>query len=531
MSNDQLTIMDLLDYYNGYNSIAERVSPHTLRRLHIATDLEKYIQSAIVQGNDIILTGNPGDGKTHLITQLIEDGTIKSEYVEKDASQKISGEIYDQWREQRRKHQPFLLAINHAPLRRLVNEIRSVNDHGIDFINILVQIDKMTYYNEEQSELTDTYLVIDLDQREILNKPIVSNLITKICSDLSKQSCQYCPPKRCPVDYNIHMLQKPSTIDALVTIFMLVSQRGFHATMRDLIGLIAYVITGGTTCEYRWQSDQPEQPTFEDFVYYNLLYKGRNRLFEQIRRVFDPGRYADPHLDIALWRGDISENWLGDKPMQPSSIHELRHLKRRFFFEQEHDHHVYFGRVLSSVEDEFRTLMIGNGDDRAFVQKIVAMINMFYAPNNKDSDYEYRLRLWNNHRYSVGTIPGYFAMRSISCDKLDIYRPTVATHLKNYLDIHQNHILLGVQNWQRGDPALKVDWTLFQALSSARSGMPIDVQPFHIQRRLDLFLRSLGVDAGGSRPIETIEWSDHRRRTIKSVRVNRETRLYETERG
>lgn len=118
-------------------------------------------------------------------------------------------------------------------------------------------------------------------------------------------------------------------------------------------------------------------------------------------------------------------------------------------------------------------------------------------------------------------------MRSLPADKLTIYRPKTAPHLADALQVRQDHVLLGVRAWQPGDPALRIDWPMYQALAAASTGTPLAVQPFYILRRLDLFLRSLGQDAGGAREIETIEWSDHRRRALHTVRVNRTQRRYE----
>jgi len=67
---------------------------------------------------------------------------------------------------------------------------------------------------------------------------------------------------------------------------------------------------------------------------------------------------------------------------------------------------------------------------------------------------------------------------------------------------------------------------MFQALSSAQNGKPIDVQPYHILRRLDIFLRQLGNEVSKSDPVETIEWSEHRSRKVVSISVDRDKRTY-----
>jgi len=103
-----------------------------------------------------------------------------------------------------------------------------------------------------------------------------------------------------------------------------------------------------------------------------------------------------------------------------------------------------------------------------------------------------------------------------------------ASHLEQAIDLRQDHVLLGVQRYQPGYPALRIDWPMYQALVAAQEGLPIALQPFHILRRLDLFLRSLGQNVGGPRDTEMIEWSTQRRGiNTTPVRISRSRRTYE----
>jgi hypothetical protein len=325
-----------------------------------------------------------------------------------------------------------------------------------------------------------------------------------------------------------------------VKLLKLVARRGFHATMRDLIGLLAYLLVGEVPCARRWDTTPDDEgrmasPQAEDYAYYTLLFRGRSKLFDAIRATFDPGKVSDPSTDMPLWSGNIQQQeWLASSPIkQPATLTELRSLKRRYYFEHIHDTDKFLQRVLPVTDRHFLALLTNTEEDeRAHVEKLLFMINAFYAPlqqPDKQREFRYQLHLWNSHRYAVGSAPGYVAMRFLSADKFTIYRPKLTPTLDNAIDIHQDHVLLGTQRWQPGDPALRVDWPMYQALVAAQMGHPIDIQPFHILRRLDLFLRHLGQDAGGSREIETVLMSDQRRRQVERVRVNRRTRQYEEE--
>lgn len=159
------------------------------------------------------------------------------------------------------------------------------------------------------------------------------------------------------------------------------------------------------------------------------------------------------------------------------------------------------------------------------------MLNLFYAPlstkrGEGDRGYPYQLRLWDKHRFAIGGAPSYFAMRTYSAEKLTLYYPQLNSKYQEAMPIHRDHVLLAVHNWLPGDPALRVDWEMYQALASAKEGKPIDIQPYHILRRLDLFLRQLSDDVSNSAPIETIEWSERRARRVVSLRIDRRERKF-----
>jgi hypothetical protein len=524
---------DLAEFYNGRNAVAERVETSKLQYMHIPTALDTVIETWVTQKFDVILTGNPGDGKTHLISILQGKGSLLSAYVEKDASQRDTESILQVWQRKRQENVPFVLAINHAPLRNLAAKAK-VYPNLEHLVNIPEEIDNCVYYNTPLESKLQRTIVVDLSQREIITPTIVKGIADRLCKQITSTRCNDCPPRKCPVEYNAEALSSDKILHNLVAILTLVARRGFHTTMRDLIGLIAYILTGDKPCAVRWQPIKNEDgrvPTFEDYVYYNLLFKGRSRLFDAIRQTFDPANYSEPDSDAKLWAGAIRDGWLIPEPVviAPSSLEELKILKRRYFFEHQHDTDKLLQHTLPTTEYEFGTLIKGEFDDPSQVESLIGLINNLYAPLpvHQRADQNYRLRLWNSHRYSVGNRPGYFAMRSIPSDDLTIYRPKANPQIAQAMEIRQDHVLLAVQDWEPGDPSLRIDWPIYQTLMSADYGSPIEVQPFHILRRLDLFLRSLGPEAGSSRHIENIEWSDHQHRTLVSIRINRTNQSYE----
>ena len=61
------------DFYRGSSGYADHIAPERLSLIHLKTRLDSAIIDAAKNGKDIVLTGNPGDGKTHII-RIMKDG-------------------------------------------------------------------------------------------------------------------------------------------------------------------------------------------------------------------------------------------------------------------------------------------------------------------------------------------------------------------------------------------------------------------------------------------------------------------------
>src|SRR6266540_5375496 len=546
MLEGNLNVRYLINLYNGHQAIAERADTYQLQHIHVPTNLDRSIVDWLKNGEDVILTGNPGDGKTHLLRYLELPAKVERET---DASQKTAEEILQAWHKCRQKKHQFVLAINHAPLRRLAQMAAKdpIFEHLYETIlstrRSQSAIDNFVIYSEEQESnlvnshtITQKIKIVDLSQREILTDEVIARLLSKLCPLAAAASCvpdmkEQCG--RCPLHDNARILAHPQVQKNLAFVLTLVARRGFHATMRDLVGLLAYILTGGVTCEELWRKNSSgDVPNYNDFDYYNLLFQGRSPLFDAVRRTFDPGRYSDPEIDLQLWSGNLNNGWVisrsagGNGPI--SVLEDLRAMKRRYFFENEEAPDNKYRRMMTGVGQEFDQLL-NNADPEATVSDLIEMINLFYAPlsRSKEGNYRDRLYLWNQHRYSIGQPPGYIAMRSLSTGSLRVYQPKLNPIYDEAVTVRQDHVLLAVQNWLPGDPALRIDWEMYKALWEAKKGKAIEVQSYSLLRRLDLFLRSLGPVAGNWGPIENINWGDYKKRSVVSIRVSRNKSAYQ----
>ena len=86
-------------FYRGTSAYADHVDADLLSYIHLKTKLDDAVISAAKSGKDIVLTGNPGDGKTHIIRVLKEqlERLATPVIVELDASTLSNEEIYSRW--------------------------------------------------------------------------------------------------------------------------------------------------------------------------------------------------------------------------------------------------------------------------------------------------------------------------------------------------------------------------------------------------------------------------------------------------
>ena len=106
--------------YRHANSYADRLTDEQLDWIHVDLGLDTFIIDAAHDKRQIVITGNPGDGKTFIIQRLRE--RLENEFnavVITDANACSDSEVLAAWRSCDEKKRPFVLAINEWPLFEL----------------------------------------------------------------------------------------------------------------------------------------------------------------------------------------------------------------------------------------------------------------------------------------------------------------------------------------------------------------------------------------------------------------------------
>jgi hypothetical protein len=498
---DGIGVSFLQQLYNHRSCYADRLSDAQLAAIHVETPLEGFIVERLKAGVDVVLTGNPGDGKTHLIMRLLP--TLRALGVEHHADA-TAEESYDvlleQWRRARRRRKAFCLAVNEWPL------LEFTRLHGEAFAplrEVRDQIDRGVIYDDQQAEVKSV-VVVDLNHRNLVSLEVFKRLTGTLLDERFYPECPSCPAAAaCDVPRARHALARERVRERIFQLLELVSKRGHHVTMRDLQGFVAYLLTGGRTCEQLVaESDAQPRP------YYALAFEGESDLFTAIRAVFDPAAVTHPVFDEGLWSGATDPTaWTDLGPPTPppcaapgDPLDAMRAAKRRFFFEHADGDQLL--RLLPQDERRFYdALDAAAGHGERVVRDLVRLVNRFFDPRD---DTDGALRLWSRHRYDARWSPTYVSVRAVPADALRLEVPRLPRATADAFTFQPDHVLLSAHQGATRVARLTVDLSLFRTLFDAQRGLPMALRSGAVLKRLDGFFNELSRAFHAERELEDV---------------------------
>ncbi|WHY20110.1 hypothetical protein QNH28_03555 [Paenibacillus sp. G2S3] len=473
--------------YNNRNSYADVFTDDELRALHVESGIESLLVKYIEQKKQIYLTGNPGDGKTHLIKSL---GKILSKYdvfVELDAnSVKDEGDFVKRLSNAVANGRPCIIAINEFPLLSLME---SLGEQIPGLEQIYLQRDRGIIYNRGDEHQIKDVVVIDLNNRNLLSLNMVTKTLEKVLA-ISEASDECLRTNCCPSPHNLEKLKHPIVQERLLSLIEKIGSIGLHVVMRDLIGFFAYIITSGKKCIVK------KDEKYNDNQYYNLTFSGSNQLFSAIS-VFDPYRYTHPEIDESLWNGTLKEGWLfeddyeipGNAEDPIEAIEAFKNLKRKFYFENKRG-----GELLNLLPPEYQAFyeVLKNGYDRdhEIIKRIIAGINKFFNPEDLEDD---KLRIWTTHKYELRTYPKVaVSSRDIYSNQAELLVPKIPSYLTG-MEYVPDHFLFCVYQTQNNSNfvKLRVDLNLYRVLMLVQKGYPSQLVPEQHQFKLLRFMNEL----------------------------------------
>lgn len=312
----------------------------------------QYVLNAVSSGaRIIILTGDAGHGKTHLCRRLIEDhlkyqtSESRNLLLEKcDGGESIkpaSGNGTPL-----RIHKDFS-EIDTIRASRFIEEHGTNNDEALvicanegrlravisaqtsgDVCGKLKKLFRSTF-TTGKSSIDGDFHVVNLNFQSVAseNSAAGTSLVRRAMNDWVGDgrrwaTCGQCAIQSdCPILWNRLLLGDNSTssesrMEKLEGLCATVERLGYVITIREMLMLISYIVTGGLTCQdVRDKVRRHAEPGWQsEYAFYNLLFSNpieiaAERLFrgipilQAIKRL-DPGKIARRTVDERLLNGD-----------------------------------------------------------------------------------------------------------------------------------------------------------------------------------------------------------------------------------
>lgn len=324
---------------------------------YVPTALDLSLLPKIIAGQFrvLLLTGNPGDGKTSYLVK-VKDALLGTGAVQISSPDDTSGwelslngrtfrAIYDASESYRgissdtrldQVVQPAisdqgnpvtaLIAINDGRLIQYFNE--RLFEYGEVASNFVQQL-------RGEPPLTGEYLVVDLKRRALVSETDNEGLGIQILESLTAHSrwgvCDSCSSKNvCPIKKNAESLRGDASLGVAKLIKISHLRRRRRATFRDVRSAIAWLITGNRACKdiHEARVQGLDLTRAKDSMYFDLAFSPESDdfLIQEWSQI-DPARVAAPEV-LRATRGDGTLSHL-------NGIDELSAIKstlRKIFF-------------------------------------------------------------------------------------------------------------------------------------------------------------------------------------------------------
>ena len=286
-----MTISDKVKWVNRYcgqfhahdGMIDERIE---VMDFNIETSEEKEIKNILDCRKVIVLTGEAGDGKSRILNNLrpllnekhfeiVEDFSA----ILKEEKKKVIDSIYAILTE--KTDQRIILAAN----------------IGVFTKSILVSDRRVLGLLTEKKEIAQIY---NFEKRNLSSDRewfygLVSQFLQYDCLQCGELDCPH--HGHCVFKDNIDDICSGNGIESLRTVCNTVYLTGGHITFRELLSLLAFMVTHGTDCSALRDKTKEE---LEDYRYYQLFEDSDDVLLEKLS-IFDPAKKRNTELHHEIY--------------------------------------------------------------------------------------------------------------------------------------------------------------------------------------------------------------------------------------
>lgn len=487
--------------YRDTSAYADQLDASQRNAINIDTPLEAYVIDKVNEGYSVILTGNAGDGKTHILTRLESRLKVAGTKLILDASVVTSEEIIATWRAALNEGVPFCMAANEWPLHMLTTQyVKDLPLLGA----IRPQLNAQLVYGDEDqadtADIEDRLVVIDLGKRNHLQKAFFKAALAAVLREDLYEQCPRCELyDECDAVRNRRLLSEERVAERLGQVIERLAVMGHHVTVRELLSMISYMVFGGRTCKNLFSTSGRRDGFYSDQLFAT---DAKGVIFDLLRQYVDPAKISHPHWDAELYYNETDgADWLdlesvepvwGNKLNQPQAAFE--HVKRRFYFE-----HAAGDQILNMLpqdeQDFYRLTDPENDDIDDILDDILQVINRFFCPVLNDDESTRWLYVWTTHHYDERAPKAFLCKQQIERARhLTIQHPRLASHLREAFTYYPDHVRLIVfpededrTRW------LDIDFPLFKMLRDVKRGLPPMLAPEEQTVRLYQFMHALAA--------------------------------------
>ena len=311
--------------YLGSASNADTTGRDARDLLHVRTELDALVPKLVLSGHDVVVTGNPGDGKSHLVRTLEDRGKIPGAEIELDLSATDEREVIQRWRAARASERPFLLCGNEGPLKSLIFALRGESALEDAARELSGQIGKLVASSEsELPPKPKRTVLVDLADRSVLDPGLIQKALQQICMP------EFFPllPRSRETSAGRNLSLLSSSVDAAERLATLLAsagrRRADHVSFRQLWAAISFAICAGKAAS----TLNAEISRMEDELGYSPLDNlakphGQGALLRALRELADPAAWPHPQLDEDIWSNGapVSGEWEVDiGPFEAPSV-------------------------------------------------------------------------------------------------------------------------------------------------------------------------------------------------------------------
>ncbi len=485
----------------GHDSCSDCVEESDLDRLHVPIPLEDFLIRKVSEGFSILLTGNAGDGKTHLLRRLAPALAAANAVVDLDATAVMRkgsvAPVLERWRRALDEGRPYCLAANEYPLHLLIRDGKGLLPDHLHAELVRQTRERLAYAQlpAPEENARENLLVVDLSLRNPLVSSFSLAALRRMLSDpaIAAHAASGTDPD---FAWNHRQLCSRRVQERLAGLFQKLADRGHRSTIRELWIVLARLLFGD-------QAEHSDAPSGSPRSWYSTRLwaqqknSGRLRLVQLLGTHADPAGFSHPHWDAQLEHASEMSpgGWLDGIPTLDLShrdsditLERFVALKRRFYFEHEHGNAVF--SLATTYGEDFAGLLSGAATaDDVFKGNLLRAINRAYCPRTFSGD-DRDLYLWFSHRYHEQPTRAYLANRSLPSDAFSVRLPRLPIRIEGVFNYHPDHLML---EWAAGGTTvrLRIDAALHSTLAQLAAGFPRHLVPERELNKLDEFLSRL----------------------------------------